>query len=150
MKKSKLLEKAYNILHNFYASKDKLEKSILYSEYLHLIRKAAYYGNSEAQYELGQTYEDINAIGFNPKCNFIKARYWYGKACKQNQPDACNNLASMYDNGIGGVKDLKMALILYKKAMDLGNVLAKKNYKLHRKQLKKLIKEGRLPPDFIS
>lgn len=149
MKKSKLLEKACKILDDFYASKDKLEKPILYAEYLCLIRKAAYNGNAEAQYELGQTYEDITAIGVNPKCNFAKARYWYEKACKQNCSGACNNLASMYDNGIGGVKDLKMALILYKKAMDLGDILAKNNYKLHLRQLKKLIKEGKLPSDFL-
>jgi TPR repeat protein len=128
-KSEQYLNEAFVVQDRMYKSSDSLTKVDLYKEYKRLIRKAAYLGNAEAQYELGLTYEDIYIFGRNPDYNPSKARYWYKKACEGNCAAACNNLASSYDTGLGGEKDPQLALELYKKAADLGDILAKKNYK---------------------
>lgn len=113
-----------------------LSKDTLYKIYLSFLRKSAYLGFPEAQYDLGQTYEDYNFWGENPNYSFKKCIYWYKKACKQGVPAAYNNLAGFYENGDGVIKDIQKALELYKKAYELGDINGKKNYKLLLKQLK--------------
>lgn len=111
-------------------------KHELYEEYVSLLRRSAYLGNPEAQFELGQTYEDINFWGdptlYNPK----KLFYWYQKACEGNYGEACNSLAHMYELGVVVERDLQKALKLYEKASLLGSDTGKRNYKLMLKQLK--------------
>jgi TPR repeat protein len=137
MRGEKLYIKACLISDQLYA-KDLVDekKKDLYSVYLKLLRKAAYSGNHKAQFELGMTYEDINYWGSNPSCNPEKCIYWYKKACEGNIDDACNSLAIFYEQGNGCKQDFELAASAYKKAIKLGNKLAKKNYQILKKQLK--------------
>jgi uncharacterized protein len=116
------LQKDYKML--------KREKVINHAKYIALIRKAAYKGNPDAQYELGLNYEDQNYFIPNPMYNLKKRFYWYSKAAEMNHPEACNNLASLYEKGEGVKKNMKKALFFYKKAYQLGCSYAKNNYKL--------------------
>lgn len=110
----------------------------LYFKYLKLIRKAAYIGNLESQYDLAQQYETMSFLDMNnPMFNAAKRIYWYTKACDQNHDEACNNLASIYELGEGCDIDLNRALELYKKSSYLGSPNGKKNYKIMLKDLRK-------------
>lgn len=124
---------AKKLIHLLYTVEySKLQKTKKYKEYLSLLRKAAYSGHPEAQFELGQHYEDINFWSVNnPNHNPEKCKYWYAKACKGGHGPACNNLASIY----GVEKQHSKALKHFKKAADLGDVLGKKNYALMLKQM---------------
>jgi len=134
--KAKLIQKKMYQIPSTSPTRNNKEK-LLYGKYLLLIRKAAYLGNADAQYELALTYEDMNYLYFeNPYFNPKKCIYWYTKACNQNHADACNNLASFYERGMGCKQNIKQAVILYKKSSDLGHELGKKNYKLILKQIK--------------
>lgn len=106
-----------------------------HAKYLRLVREAAYKGNTEAQFELGLNYEDQNYFIPNPMYNVKRRFYWYSKAAKANHPEACNNLASLYEKGEGIKKNLKKALLFYKKAYELGCSYAKGNYKILLKEL---------------
>ncbi|MEO8712529.1 MAG: tetratricopeptide repeat protein [Parafilimonas sp.] len=108
----------------------------LYKQYMYFLKRSAYLGNVEAQYDLGQQYETMNYLSiqssmYNPK----KCVYWYTKACLQNHAAACNNLASFYESGEGCKKNLQKAMLLYKKSGELGYTLGKKNYLIMRKQI---------------
>jgi TPR repeat protein len=117
-----------------YVKEQKREK--MYKQYLHLIRKAAYLGHPDAQYDLGQQYEDMNYLSIhNSNYNPKKCIYWYTKACLQNHAEACNNLAAFYETGNGCKKDLKKALSLYKKSSELGYSIGKKNYNIMLRQI---------------
>jgi TPR repeat protein len=109
-----------------------------YSEYILKIRKLAYQANSNAQYDLAQHYENYNFLGNpNPNFNIKKRFYWYLKAANNNNDDACNNLADLFETGIGCEKDLKKALFYYEKSKILGNELGKRNYRQMLRDLKK-------------
>lgn len=112
---------------------DSNKREKIYLQYMHNLRKAAYRGHPVAQYELGQQYEDINSMGFNPKYNPQKCFYWYKKACQGNCGSACNNLASLYE----GEKKYAKALKCYEKAAELGDIFARKNYTMLLKEIKK-------------
>lgn len=139
--------KAYSnaiVLHNrLYQQSSNLTKASinkLYNQYLEMIRKAAYKGHIEAQYDLAQQYENMSFLGIpNPMHNPAKCIYWYSKACLNNHSAACNNLAALYELGEGRQKDLNKALQLYKKSADLGYSIGKQNYK---KMLRDLAKGG--------
>lgn len=106
-----------------------------YNEYLRSLRILAYRGYSEAQYDLAQHYEDMSIWGApNPYENISKRFYWYSKAAANNHAGAFNNLADMYERGIGCKKNIKKALEYYKKSGELGDDLGKKNYKILLKQ----------------
>jgi hypothetical protein len=61
MKAEEYVIKAGDILTSLYTKRlDTSEEIALYKEHLRLIRKTAYAGNGEAQFMLGQHYEDIN------------------------------------------------------------------------------------------
>lgn len=112
------------------------EKKKLYKEYVNLLRKSAYLGNAKAQYDLGQQYETMNFLHIhNPNHNPKKCVYWYTKACMQDHAEACNNLATFFESGIGCRQNLNKALALYKKSAMLGSTLGKKNYKIMQNQL---------------
>jgi TPR repeat protein len=127
-----------NILLNLYESKfSEKEKKTKYMQYLSTLRKLAYQGNTDAQYDLAQHYDDISFWGIpNPYYNVSKKYYWYSKAASNNHAAANNNLADMYERGEGCSMDIKKALELYKRAAELGDVCGKKNYKLLLKQIK--------------
>lgn len=101
-----------------------------HSKYISLIRKSAYKSNIEAQFELGLNYEDQNYFMSNPMYNIKKRFYWYSKAASSNHPEACNNLASLYEKGEGTKANIEKALFFYEKSFKLGCNYAKKNYRL--------------------
>ena len=51
---------------NYIVRGKKLSKNEVYNLYMSYLRKSAYSGFPEAQYELAQTYENINFWGINP------------------------------------------------------------------------------------
>jgi TPR repeat protein len=135
---SKLYKKMYEIDSQRVEAELKLN---LYHKYLKLIRKAAYVGNSEAQFDLAQTFENMTYLDLqNPKFNPKKCVYWYTKACNQNHSNACNNLAHLFEKGQGCVLNLTKALELYKKSADLGNKIGRQNYKILLGQMQKIQK----------
>lgn len=102
----------------------------IYNEYIYCIRKLAYIGNFEAQYDLAQHYEDSGFWGCpNPYFNNKKRFYWYLKSANNGNGEAFNNLADLFERGDGCIKDLDKSITFYKKAMELGSSLGKKNYK---------------------
>jgi TPR repeat protein len=136
MKGEKEFNKAIEFLNKIKVNSESKEE--LYENYLKGVKKAAYLGYAAAQFELSSHYDDMGFWGMNnPYYNPIKKLYWLKKACQGNDPVACNNLAAMFESGEGGCKiDLDQALLLYKKAMDLGVSYAKDNYKILLKQIK--------------
>ena len=113
------------------------KKNKTYKEYLQLLRKLAYRGNLEAQYDLAQHYEDMGVMGYpNPYHNIRKKFYWYSKAANKNHPEALNNLANMYEKGEFCKQDIKKALELFEKAANSGISYMVENYKLLLKQIK--------------
>ena len=117
-------------LHKNYKKMKRSEVLKQHSKYINLIRKSAYKGNIEAKFELGLNYEDQNYFIPNPMYNLQKRFYWYSKAASKNHPEACNNLASLYEKGEGTIVDKKKALFFYKKSFKLGCSYAKENYEL--------------------
>lgn len=104
------------------------------------IRKAAYSGNAEAQFELGQIYEK--------KKNYRRSKYWYEKACSQDYAEGCLALANCYS--VKTEVSLKKELALLLKAYKLGSLIAADNlafyyknkgdYRQFKKWLEKSIK----------
>ncbi len=138
MKKEEKYEKAIEVINQLQKNFRTLSRKEVLNQhayYLRLVREAAYKGNIEAQYELGLNYEDQNYFIPNPMYNVKKRFYWYTKAASANHPEACNNLASLYEKGEGTKKNLKKALCLYKKAYELGCNYAKENYNILLKEL---------------
>ncbi len=130
---SKLYEKDYELEGEWFSREE------LYDKYLNLVRKSAYVGFPEAQYELGQTYEKYNFWGVNPVYSPKKCVYWYTKASEQDFAAAYNNLGYLYEKGEGASQNIAKALDCYTKAGLLGYSYGKKN----RRVLLKQIKEGK-------
>lgn len=127
-------EKLYNEYSHFSA----IEKEKLYRTYFKLLKKAAYLGHIESQYDYAQQFENISFLGVeNPIYNPQKCIFWYTKACNKGHAEACNNLAIFYEKGEGCEKDLNMALKLYKQSAVLGSPNGKKNHKIMIKDLTK-------------
>ncbi len=130
-------------LYNHKRRISKIDKAKLYKKYLLLLRRAAYIGHPEAQYDLAQQFEDMNYLYLNnPNYNPEKSFFWYEKATIKNHPAACNNLAFLYETGKGCNKNLRKALVLYKKSADLGDPIGKKNYKIMLRQMKVMKKRN--------
>lgn len=140
MKGDRIYLKAKEVHKKMYEFPDQIkeeDRKDIYNEYFNLLKRAAYLGHADAQYDFGQQYETMNYLSIeNPKYNPKKCIYWYTKACVRNHAAACNNLATFYESGEGCKKDLKKALALYKKSADLGYSLGKKNYKIMKRQLR--------------
>lgn len=137
MRGDKIYIKAKALHEKMYECPDQIkeeDRKDIYNEYFNLLKRAAYLGHADAQYDFGQQYETMNYLSIeNPKYNPKKCIYWYTKASAQNHAAACNNLASFYESGEGCEKDLEKALALYKKSADLGDPLGVKNYKIMKR-----------------
>jgi TPR repeat protein len=80
---------------------------------------AAEAGHSEAQNSLGSIYQAEN--------RYKEALPWYEKSAAQNNALAINNLAYMYDQGLGVNQDRQKARQLYLKSANLGEAQAMYN-----------------------
>ncbi len=81
-------------------------------------------GSIEDQMNLGYMYlYGTNGV----EQDFAKALEYYTMAAEQNDPNALNNLGSLYFNGIGTTADPKKALSLFNKSAELGNEYAAVN-----------------------
>lgn len=88
-------------------------------------KKSADLGDYNAEYKVGTAY--YRGIGVVP--DYEQAVIWYRRAADHGVPEAMNDLGICYENGLGVTQlDTKTALSLYKKAADLGNATALKNY----------------------
>lgn len=132
MRGAKSYTKAQEILDKIYSTIDKVKKEKYYYEYLKYLRKSAYLNHGEAQFELGIQYEDFYIFGGNPHFNIAKCLYWYQKACSNNIAHACNNLAIILEKQ----NKISDAVIVYEKAINLGNIQAKGNFKDLQKKKK--------------
>ncbi len=136
MKGSKVFSEAMGLNKMLYACQlGGPEIHELYVRFLSCLKKAAYAGHPEAQFEYGQQFEDTCFFMPNPNYNPRKSFYWYTKAAENNIGGACNNLGYYYDNGIACTQDKALAMDLYKRAIELGCTWAKGNYRLVRKEL---------------
>jgi TPR repeat protein len=89
-----------------------------YEKGIEWIKKAADAGNADAQNELGQIYLQDKYSNYN------EALLWFNKAAKQKYTPAINNLARMYEIGLGIAQNRETALKYYKMSADLGDVFA--------------------------
>jgi len=96
-----------------------------------LIRVAAYSGDADGQYELGQLYEDTGLLGEDPE----KAFYWYMKAAKQKHLAAINAVGCAFYYGNGVRTNELTAIKWFIKANKAGFSKAKFNLDLARKNL---------------
>jgi TPR repeat protein len=128
MKGKKQYMEAKSILTTIYSSTDNALNEELYTKYLILLRKSAYLGFPEAQFDLGLQYGDSYIFGDNPNHKEAKYIFWCQKACSNGVADACNNLAAIYE----GKGLFNEATLTYKKAIALGNKLAVKNLRTMR------------------
>ena len=93
--------------------------------------EAARRGNSRAQYEIAQCYED----GIGVEKDIKKAFYWYWRAADQDNSAALNGLGCCYLEGKGVPIDYITAAFLFKRAAEKGSVAGKLNYKEAKKRL---------------
>ena len=92
-----------------------------YKKAIQWLTLAANKSDVKAQYNLGFIYENYFK-------DIKKAIYWYEQASNLNMPDAQNSLANLYTDGlITGKTEYKIALELYKKAVDQGYAPAQVN-----------------------
>ena len=86
--------------------------------------KAAKQGLGVSAYNLGEIYQKR---GKKDPHAYTKAKYWYEKAIEEKVKEAYNNLATLYINGYGVIKDIPKALKLLEKAAALDNAKAQVN-----------------------
>jgi len=94
-----------------------------YSKAVELFRKAAEQGNADAQFNLGQMYDQGKGV----KQDYAKAVELFRKAAKQGNADAQYNLGQMYDKGKGVKQDYAKAVAWYGKAAEQGDAYAQYN-----------------------
>lgn len=104
---------AMSLLGDKYLKGDGVEKDI--KKGIAWLTNAADKGNSLAQQSLGYTYLFESTIQ-----NDSKAFFWFKKSAEQGDGISQLELANMYANGSGVVKDLKLASQWLKKANDNG------------------------------
>ena len=80
------------------------------------LQRKAEAGDKEAQFRLGAAYE--------AQKNYQEARTWYERAAAQGHAQATNNLAYLYDLGVGTKQDRQRGFDLYRRAADLGSAEA--------------------------
>ena len=120
--------KEYEDLVNFhvtlYKKGEELEAAEKYVEALEMYKKAGEMGNADGLFRTGKFYDEGRA---GVEVNYELARKYYDRAVDLNSAKAMNNLANMYCDGKGVIKNISKAIELYKKAIDLGNVTAMYN-----------------------
>jgi TPR repeat protein len=94
-----------------------------YAKAVELFRKAAEQGNMNAQYNLGNCYENGNGV---PQ-DYKKAAEWYTKAADQGDMDAQLYLGDCYFDGNGVPQDYKKGAEWYRKSAEQGNTYAQYN-----------------------
>lgn len=113
------------------------EKKKLYEKYFSLIKKSAYAGLSEAQFDYAQQFDTMTFIAVNnPFYNPKKCIYWYTKSAEGGYAEAYNNLADFYERGVGVDRDLRKSYELYKKGAELGSDNAKESLRIFNKDIK--------------
>lgn len=80
-------------------------------------REAAEQGDAEAQYHLGNSYEN----GFDVTKDVAEAVKWYRKAAEHGYADAQSYLGFIYQFGVGVAEDVDEARKWYQKAADQGD-----------------------------
>jgi len=100
-------------------------------------KAAAEQGHAESQNSIGS--------GLQAEKKYSEALIWYEKAATQNHALATNNLAYLYDLGLGVTQDRQRAFSLYSRAADLGGAEAMWN-------IANMYGAGQLgqPPDLVS
>ena len=74
-------------------------------------------GVVDAQYRLAHMYID----GENTKVDIREARKWMSVAAENNNLNAMFEYGDMLFEGVGGIKDIPVAMALYQRAADFGN-----------------------------
>jgi hypothetical protein len=92
---------------------------------MRLLHKAADAGHGGAMHELGHIY-------WNGQRNALEARKWFSRAAALEQPLDMYNLGVFEWYGIGGPRDMKLAMKLWKSAAALGEERAIKAVKIGR------------------
>jgi TPR repeat protein len=91
-----------------------------YATVLPLIRPLAEQGDSQAQFNLGVSYDQ----GWGVPQDFVEAAKWYRLAAEQGYSLAQHNLGILYENGRGVQQDFAQALKWYRLAADQNNAFA--------------------------
>lgn len=102
---------------------------------LHNLIIRAKEGDPEAQYNLGEKYE------IKPNLDYEKAAYWYHKSAIQGHASAQNELAWLYEKGMGIQLDLNEAIEWFLRAAKQGH--AEAIQKIHRFRANHSIDEHR-------
>lgn len=89
---------------------------------LKVVVKDADKGNPEAQYEMGNRYDEGRDVAIDKK----KAFEWYLKAAEQGHRNAQFNVGVCYENGEGVQPDQNMSMRWYAKAAQQGDTEAQK------------------------
>jgi TPR repeat protein len=88
-------------------------------------------GNAKAQFYLGLVYASGGYIAYastnRVKQDYAEAMKWYRKAADQNDADAQNNLAVMYEKGQGVTQSYAEAVKWYHKAAEQNQIVAQYN-----------------------
>ncbi|MBN9125920.1 MAG: hypothetical protein BGO99_01595 [Nitrosospira sp. 56-18] len=92
-------------------------------------KNSAEAGNAEAQFQLGEMYQNLNPFG-DEKADAVvpsdnaKAAGWHKKAAEQGYARAQHNLGVMYEEGLGVPKDATEAMKWFQEAAELGDAEA--------------------------
>ena len=102
--------------------------------------KKAEQGDALAQFNLGVNYQ--MGVG-GVQQNESKAFEWYLKAAENGEPEACQTLGFLYENGLGVAKDETKAAEWYRKALELYLEFAEQGMLLAQTGLAFMYKYGR-------
>ena len=118
------LADVHYIIHENYYSIMKIDYSDeeIQSQIQFHLEESAHMGLAEAQYELGEQYEQHAFQGHSEE--YQSAAIWFKKAAEQGYMDAQYHLALLYEYGNGVPQDDHKAFELYKKAADQGHIQA--------------------------
>jgi TPR repeat protein len=109
------IDRLYQI---YYYGDDITDKN--YEEAFKWSRLGAYQGYADAQYYVGEMYENGKGV----KQNYAEALKWYEKAAEQGDDNAQFNLYLMYRNGDGVTPDSAEAFKWIRKLADQGNAFS--------------------------
>lgn len=125
--KAEILDELYKTGLCYYFGKEGKNKD--YKKAVDLFNKAAEGGHVDAQYALGDCYENGEGV----VQNYNQAVYWYKKAAEKEDANAQNRLGKLYYNGKGVIQDYNEAGVLWEKAARKGQKNAIENLELLKK-----------------